>query len=159
MRASEELLALAAFNHPYLAAHQEEEMGHHEWITEDLRGLGVIASKEPINPLVAQLVGAQFYNLQFGNEDNQNFFGYLAFLEGYPATPETVALLQKAFPESTRTIEHHAHFDVEHRADLCSVLNRLADKYHDGIWTNAIESAELYKTALWRIMVQEKDHG
>lgn len=154
MRASEDLLMLASAHHPYLADHVEEEKGHHRWIVEDLAHVGVHASAEPTNELVAQLTGAQYYHLICG--DPLDFFGYLAFLEGYPAAPETVARLTAAFPQAMRTVEYHSKHDIDHRRMLCQTLDLLDEKHHEGIIANALATAELYKTALWRIIAQEK---
>jgi hypothetical protein len=153
MRASEDLLQISAATHPYLRRHVEEERGHHRWIVEDLLHLDVIAKEQPQILDVAQMVGMQYYHLICGNPFA--FFGYLAFLEGYPAAPATVGAIRAAFPESTRTVEYHARHDVEHRKELVKVLNSLDPKHHDAIVDNAIASAELYRTALWRIIAQE----
>jgi hypothetical protein len=154
MRASEDLLQLAAPHHPYLAEHVEEERGHHRWIVEDLANLDVHAEAEPTNEVVAQMTGAQYYHLVCGKP--LDFFGYLAFLEGYPAAPETERRLKAAFPRSMRTVAYHAKHDIEHRRHLRQILDTLAETHHEGIIANALATAELYKTALWRIIAQEK---
>lgn len=157
MRASEDLLRISSAFHPYLKAHVEEEMGHHNWIVMDLLQLDVIAAKEPQILEVAQMVGAQYYHLLCG--EGMAFFGYLAFLEGYPAPAEAIAKVKEAFPRSVRTAEYHSLHDVDHRRELVRVLNDLPEKYHDAIVANAVATADLYKTALWRIIVQENQNG
>lgn len=157
MRASEDLLRIAAPTHPYLEKHVEEEIGHHRWIVEDLLHLDTIAAKEPQIAEVAQMTGAQYYHLLCGNA--WAFFGYLAFLEGYPAPKEAIDRVKAAFPRSTRTAEYHSVHDLEHRAELVGVLNSLDSKHHDAIVANATASADLYKTALWRIIVRENQNG
>lgn len=154
MRASEDLLQLSACHHPYLAEHVEEERGHHSWIVEDLASVDVVAAAEPVNELVAQMTGAQYYHLICG--EPLAFFGYLAFLEGYPAAPSVVELIKQHFPRSMRTVEYHSKHDIDHGRMLRQTLDTLDPKHHDGIVANAIATAELYKQALWRILAQEK---
>lgn len=157
MRASEDLLQISSTTHPYLKKHVEEERGHHRWIVEDLLHLDVIASHEPQILEIAQMVGAQYYHLICGNP--WAFFGYLAFLEGYPAPKEAIERVKAAFPRSVRTAEYHSQHDIEHRAELVEVLNSLDSKHHRAIIDNAVATADLYKTALWRIMVKENQNG
>jgi hypothetical protein len=55
-----------------------------------------------------------------------------------------------------RTVAYHAKHDIEHRRHLRQILDTLAETHHEGIIANALATAELYKTALWRIIAQEK---
>lgn len=157
MRASEDLLQIASAFHPYFKSHVEEERGHHRWIVDDLLQLEVIAAQQAPVPEVAQMVGAQYYHLICGNP--LTFFGYLAFLEGYPAPKEAIAKIKAAFPRSARTVEYHAEHDVEHRAELIRVMNNIEQRHHQAIIDNAVASADLYKSALWRIIGQENQNG
>lgn len=151
MRASEPLIKLNRFAHPYFDKHADEEVGHHAWIVRDLANLG-LEPQEKVIPEVADMVGRQYYLIHHVNE--LHFFGYLAFLEGYPVAPEHVKLLEEHYPQSMKTITFHAKHDISHRQEICEQLDQLDHRVRAGVLANALASAQLYKAALWRIHLE-----
>lgn len=113
----------------YLTRHIDEETGHEEWLCQDLAAAG----RDPAEPLrripsptVAGLVGAQYYWI--AHHHPVLLLGYVWVLEGSPPTPEFVTglRLRTGWPASAfRTLRRHGAADLEHRAELAAVLDRL----------------------------------
>jgi hypothetical protein len=113
----------------YLKAHIPEEVGHDEWVLEDLETLGVtrqsVVSRPP-TAAVAALVGAQYYWIF--HHHPVALLGYIAVMEGYPPTIERIDKFAEhsGLPTAAlRTIRKHAHLDPHHRDDLDEVIDRL----------------------------------
>jgi Iron-containing redox enzyme len=113
----------------YLDQHIREEMGHDEWLLEDLEDLGVqktqVFSNLP-SPTAAFLVGAQYYWIE--HCDPIALLGYIAIMEGYPISLATVERLsnQTKLPSSAfRTLRIHASLDQLHRDEFDSFLDTL----------------------------------
>jgi hypothetical protein len=129
----------------YLRHHITEETGEDEWLLQDLEAVGrdratVLAA--PPSPVVAGLVGAQYYwVLHF---DPVAFLGYLAALEGYPPSDALIEELRArtGYEEGAfRTILAHAERDPGHRDELFELLDRLR--------VSPEQSALLGLSALW----------
>jgi hypothetical protein len=113
----------------YLDEHVDEELHHDEELLDDLELLGVdratVLGRMP-SPAVATLVGCQYYWLHHYHP--VTFLGYVAFMEGYPPTPELVETLVARTgyaPEAFHTFAQHAELDPGHRDHLDRVLDAL----------------------------------
>jgi hypothetical protein len=135
----------AAMLAAYLRHHITEEAGEDEWLLQDLEAVGrdrasVLAM--PPSPVVASLVGAQYYwVLHF---DPVSFLGYLAALEGYPPSDALIEELKTRTgygEDAFRTILAHGERDPGHRDELFEVLDRLP--------VSPEQSALLGLSALW----------
>jgi Iron-containing redox enzyme len=113
----------------YLDHHVDEELGHDEWLLEDLAVLGVPRADvlaEPPSAAVASLVGAPYYWILHYHP--VAVLGYIALLEGYPPTIAEVDLLMKRTGygrDAFRTLIRHAELDPLHRDDLDEAIDRL----------------------------------
>jgi hypothetical protein len=157
MRATESLLELAAGEHPYYKHHLEGERGHHDWIANDLRELGRAWFDQPLYPEIAQMVGMQFYHVSVGRPIA--LMGYLAMMEGYPATEPQVEMLRKLYPSAVLTVSNHAEIDRDHRAELVVELNKLHESDWPFVLGNGVHCAQLYRDALWRLVAIGERHG
>lgn len=114
----------------YLRPHIAEELGHDEWLLEDLRSLGVervAVVDRPPAAVVAALVGAQYYWILHYHPIA--LLGYMAVLEGNPPTPEQIEALRVRTgfpPRAFRTLAEHAELDPGHGEDIFGVLDELA---------------------------------
>ncbi|MFR9779881.1 iron-containing redox enzyme family protein [Micromonospora sp. MS34] len=113
----------------YLDKHIPEEMGHDDWLLDDLEFLGVSrdeAMSHPPSPAVAAFVGSQYYYVL--HSQPVALLGYLAMLEGHPPTDELCqsAAQLSGYPlEAFRTLRKHANLDPHHSADLDTVLDAM----------------------------------
>lgn len=113
----------------YLVKHIPEELGHDQWVLEDLERLGVptdVALKAMPSPSVAALVGSQYYYIHHVHP--VLLLGYIAVLEGYPPLESLAieAARRTGYPiEAFRTLRKHANLDPFHRQDLDRTLDRL----------------------------------
>lgn len=128
MVASEKLLELAIEKtdgelREYFRKHLEEEKGHVEWLRDDLSQLNVDADAVQTNPLVAELVGAQYYYIN--HRDPATILGYLFALEAFPMPMELVETLEAIHGDGVMfTMRYHAQHDVQHRIELLEVIDR-----------------------------------
>jgi hypothetical protein len=120
---------VAAGTAAYLTRHLPEEIGHDEWLLEDLAVLGCdrsgVLARLP-SPTVAALVGCQYYWVLHCHP--VALLGYIAVMEGYPPTVEQIedlAVTSGHPREAFRTLLEHARLDVHHRADLDATMDRL----------------------------------
>ncbi len=113
----------------YLDRHIEEELGHDEWVLEDLEVLGVdrasVLSRVP-SPAVARMIGSQYYWALHYHP--VAVLGYMSVTEGYPTSPrlierliESTGLPRRAF----RTLIEHAELDTDHGDELDRVVDSL----------------------------------
>jgi hypothetical protein len=113
---------LAAPLAAYLEAHIREEEGHDAWLLEDLRAAGRTPEEAlgPLPaPLVASLVGAQYYWIE--HHHPVALLGYIAVLEGYAPAPGLtgrIARLTGLPAAALRTVR-------EHSVELYALLDRL----------------------------------
>jgi hypothetical protein len=127
LRASSDKLCLGLGK--YFREHIKDERGHEDWLLEDLEVLGIdrnkVLRRQP-RPIVAQLVGSQYYWIQHVHP--VALLGYIAVLEGNPPSLEMVNQLirQTGLPrQAFRTILRHAEEDPGHRQELDGVLDTL----------------------------------
>jgi hypothetical protein len=120
---------VAAMVADYTERHIDEELGHDDWLLEDLASLGVdpgaVRSRAP-SPTVAALVGAQYYWIHHVHP--VGLLGYVLLLEGWPPTPETVDELRRRTgygAAAFRTLLAHADLDPSHGEELDAVLDAL----------------------------------
>jgi hypothetical protein len=120
---------LAAPLGDYLAGHIAEERDHDGWLLEDLTAAGqetVFSLADQPDPLVARLVGAQYYWIQ--HHHPVCLLGYIAVLEGSAPPPWLAGHLAAltGLPRGAfRTLHHHAIADVGHQADFDTFLDQL----------------------------------
>lgn len=135
---------------PYLEHHVTEELGHDEWLLEDLEALGVSRAEALArlpSPTVASLVGCQYYWIDHVHP--VALLGYIAVLEGNPAPTERIEELVSltGLPrQGFRTLLKHARLDPGHRDDLDRLLDRLPldEKHASLIGLSAFTTAELF---------------
>lgn len=122
----------------YMEHHIPEELGHDEWLLEDLEILGVsraVALARPPAASVAALVGSQYYWMEHYHP--VSLLGYIAVMEGYPPKVERVDELVDitGLPRGAfRTLRKHAFLDPHHRDDLDDFLDELElSREHEAI--------------------------
>jgi hypothetical protein len=106
-----------------------EEMGHDEWLLEDLEALGidrreVLARTPP--PAIAALVGAQYYWI--AHHHPVSVLGYCFVTETAPVpVAEVEDLIHRTGlpPAAFRTILRHAAIDLKHAADMERIVDAL----------------------------------
>jgi hypothetical protein len=136
--------ALAA----YFAKRIPEEMGHDEWLLEDLERLGVSASEARAHmpsPSAAALAGAQWFYIEHGLP--AALLGYMGVLEGFPPIESELraAAARTGYPlDCFRTLRKHGNLDIHHRDDLNVFLDSapLTEEDMVLIITNAIATFE-----------------
>jgi len=113
----------------YLEEHVVEEEAHDEWVLDDLAELGVdrraVLDRMP-PPMVAAMVGAQYYWIL--HHHPAALLGYIAALEGYPATTEDIEemIVRTGLPVAGfRTWSKHAGLDPHHNRQLDELLDQL----------------------------------
>lgn len=114
----------------YYEKHAREEAHHDDWLLDDLEVLGHrredVLARLP-SPIVASLVGAQYYWIHHVHP--AAFLAYLAVLEGNPPEVDQLEDIRRRAglpPEAFRTLVKHAHLDPHHRDDLNRTLDALA---------------------------------
>jgi hypothetical protein len=137
----------------YLEHHIPEERGHDEWLLADLEFLGVprdrVLDGIP-SPVVAALVGAQYYWVQHVHP--VGLLGYVALLEGYPPVQRDIDRVRAATgfgDEAFRTLLLHADLDPGHREELDGVLDSmpLTEPQRTLVGLSALTSVQLYAQA------------
>ena len=113
----------------YLRRHIPEELGHDEQCLDDLEALGVsrdaVISQYPY-PAIVSMLGMQYYWIR--HRHPIAFAGYLAVIEGHPASAERIHQVQRdtGLPaDAFRTLLWHADHDGEHTQDLDDLLDTL----------------------------------
>lgn len=121
--------AVAAGVIDYFERHIEEELGHDEWLLEDLETLGIpradVLARLPAES-TARAVGAQYYWVRHVHP--VALLGYIAVLEGHPPAVEFLDRLVTVtgLPRGAfRTLYKHARLDVAHQDDLRKLVERL----------------------------------
>lgn len=113
----------------YLSRHIPEEMGHDDWLIEDMKHLGIepsaVLQRMP-SLTSASLVGAQYYWINHFHP--VCLLGYIAVLEG---TPPTIPFFERVVARSGlpkqafSSLFRHARLDPQHCADLDRALDNL----------------------------------
>lgn len=113
----------------YLVQHAEEETGHDAWILDDAEVMGMsreaVLQRRPAQ-FASHIVGAQYYWIYHYHP--VAFLGYIAVMEGDPATTEffeDVARRNKLPNKAISSFLYHTRIDPTHRADLDHLLDRL----------------------------------
>jgi len=143
----------------YCARHIEEELGHDDWLLEDLASLGAdpdAVRSRPPSPTVAALVGAQYYWIHHVHP--VGLLGYVLLLEGWPPTLETVDELRRRTgygPSAFRTLLAHADLDPSHGRELDAVLDDLplSSVQRELLGVSALSSAGLLADAFEELLV------
>ena len=113
----------------YLQVHIEEELGHDQWLFDDICSLG-LEEKEVVRAqpcaAVVNLVGAQYFWMTHVHP--VAVMGYLILMEGYaPLTSqlEEIQARSKAPATAFRCLKRHADDDPGHLADLNKALDSM----------------------------------
>jgi pyrroloquinoline quinone (PQQ) biosynthesis protein C len=144
----------------YLGRHIDEELGHDEWLLEDMAAIGIDRDRvleRPPPPTIASLVGAQYYWIRHYHP--VGLFGYIALLEGYPPRDEDVAAVRArtGFPsEAFRTLSMHAELDPHHGQELDEVVDSLplTPSQRTVLGLSAISSVQLLTRAIEELIVE-----
>lgn len=139
----------------YFASKLRDEAGHEEMFLADLEGVVDVGAVPP-NPFVAEMVGRQYYLVDFVHP--ATYLGFIGLLEGFAPTLEQVAELQtkSGLPaEAFRTARLHAHADVGHRQTLAVALDEVPQALHAPILANALRCVALQAGALAHLSQQE----
>jgi hypothetical protein len=113
----------------YLSDHVSEEVGHDEWVLQDLEATGRDRN-EPLRrippPSVAAVVGSQYYWIR--HHHPVALMGHIAVMEGYPPTVRLAEYLQERTgygPDAFRSLARHAMLDIHHRDEFLEVVDSL----------------------------------
>jgi hypothetical protein len=109
----------------YFRRHLEEERGHAAWLAEDLRTVGIEASRTKIPREVMEMVGSIYYLIFHAHPCA--LLGYMSVLEGTPLKANLERWSRQYPSELLRTIRHHAQEDPGHLEELRDVIARLSD--------------------------------
>jgi hypothetical protein len=151
---------VAAALAPYLEEHIDEERDHDEWLLDDLEVLGVereAVVARPPSPLVAALVGAQYYWIFHYHP--VVLLGYVSLLEGYPPSTELIDRLIDAtgYPrDAFRTMIGHAELDPHHRDELNELLDSLplTDEQSIALGLNALYTVDAFTRAVDELLAE-----
>jgi hypothetical protein len=145
----------------YFAEKLRDEAGHDDMWLRDMRAAEMSEpDAAPPNPFIAEMVGRQYYLIDFVNP--AAYLGYIGLLEGFQPTAEQVdAFAQASGLPSTafRCARMHASVDVEHRENLTAALDVLPANLHHHVLDNGIRCAELHRAALIFIAKERPHHG
>lgn len=147
---------------PYYEQHKAEERGHDQWLLDDLALVGHdradVIGRLP-SATVAALVGPQYYWI--AHVHPVALLGYLAVLEGAPASPQLLDQVEQAtgWPRAAfSTVERHAALDHGHRDDIDERIDTLALSDQD----EALIGVSLFQTVtaateLFRELTRKRD--
>ena len=107
----------------YYKQHLAEELGHDEMMRDDLRRLGV--AEIPHFHRAAQLAGSQYYLI--AHEHPALLLGYMHALEKNLPPVEFVDELSNFHGTELTALRHHAVHDIQHKADLESLIAQQPD--------------------------------
>lgn len=113
----------------YVQVHLEEELGHDQWMLDDIQTLGLseqeVLQAQPCAAVV-ELIGRQYFWIMHGHP--VAIMGYLTLMEGYAPLAdqlEEIRLRTGAPATAFRCLKSHAEDDPSHLADLNSTLDRM----------------------------------
>lgn len=122
----------------YLDSHAKEEQGHAEWLGDDLLSAGIDVARVAPFRRAAAMAGSQYYLIK--HQSPYALLGYMAVLEGFPVSLESVEALEAAHgKELFRTLRYHAEHDLEHRKDLFAFIDK---NPRPEIMQSAVETAK-----------------
>lgn len=157
MIATEKLLELCAVIpgelQRYFAHHLNEERSHADWLRGDIESLGAKPESLRVIPEMAQMVGAQYYYIN--HVDCCTMLGYMAVLEGNPATQTMAERLKELYGSGAYTMAYHAKHDVKHAEELFAAMDLVPERLHWLVFQSAKQTAELYRDAMWRLFIEE----
>lgn len=145
----------------YYESKLRDERGHDLMLVGDLRHAGILPSEAfgaPPNPFVAEMVGRQYYLVDFVHPSA--YLGFIGLAEGFQPTTAQVDELARisGLPSAAfRTARMHASVDVKHREDLAKVLDATPMPQQFAILDNAIRCTELQHAALI-LLSKEQPH-
>ena len=114
----------------YYRTHLEEERGHAAWLRDDLASVG--ATPDLPDMRAVAMVGTQYYLLKHVHP--AALLGYMAVVEGDPTPEPVVARLEQIHgKELFRFVRFHARKDLEHRKELCRLIDRASNAIHQHI--------------------------
>jgi pyrroloquinoline quinone (PQQ) biosynthesis protein C len=145
---------------PYLEEHIDEERDHDEWLLDDLEVLGLDRGEvlaRPPSPIVAAMVGAQYYWIFHYHP--VVLLGYVSLLEGYPPSTELIERLIRAtgYPrEAFRTMIGHAELDPHHRDELNDLLDSLplTEEQSTALGLNALYTVDAFTRAVDELLAE-----
>lgn len=143
MVASEEMLHIAIRRstgelQAYFAKHVDEEAGHAEWLSEDLKA----AEFDPGRPsmLSAAMVGSVYYLIR--HVDACALLGYMVAMECFPVLLSDVEKLEAIHGVSMfRTLRFHAEHDVDHGDDVLGQIDKLTESQRELVMETALQTA------------------
>ncbi|MFC4119989.1 iron-containing redox enzyme family protein [Nonomuraea zeae] len=147
----------------YLREHIPEELGHDEWVREDLAAIGGDPD-EPWRrmppPSVARVVGSQYYWINHYHP--VTLLGHITVMEGYPPTlPIIEGMIElTGYPRTGfRNLLKHARLDVHHRKDLLAAIDALPLQPHHraAMSTCALNSVVLFADVIDDLMARVTD--
>ncbi len=142
----------------YLLHHALEELGHDQWVLEDLRALNVaeeeVGKSKPV-PACAAMIGYEYYIAAYGNP--VGLFGWLYILE---AMGDDLGHLVSAaikqglnIPEGVKFLSGHGEADAEHTKDIVEQIERnILDTDLEDVHFVAGVVADLYARMFKEIM-------
>ncbi len=140
----------------------QEEHGHDRLLLDDLARVGVSASRvyaAPVNPFIAEMVGRQYYQIEFVHP--AVYLGFIGLLEGFPPTLEQIDAIQAASglpAEAFSCARLHAKADIGHREELAKILDEVPAELRPAILANGLRCAALQCAALEHLSQQEMTH-
>lgn len=114
---------------PYLDHHIEEELGHDEWLLDDMEALGLRREdvmSRPAAPAVAEMIGTYYYWIFHGHP--VALLSFFSVVEGNPVRTETldrVAATTSIPEEALRCIYRHAELDPHHAEEVDELIDSL----------------------------------
>lgn len=149
----------------YFRTHIEQERGHDAWLLADLAALGRDAEdilREPPAPVVARLVGAQYYWI--GHFHPVALLGYLAVMEGNSPTEQLAGWIRTVTgaPEAAlRTVRDHAALDTGHTAEIYRLLDALdlSSAQAQAVSLSALHTAATLKMLFTDLVKRKADHA
>lgn len=129
-----------------------DESCHDVMLLADLGRMGVSPAEvaaTPANPFIAEMVGRQYYLIDFVHP--AVYLGFIGLLEGFPPTVKQIDALQVASgfpPDAFSCVRVHAAVDVKHREALAAMLDQVPATLRPDILANALRCVALHAGAL-----------
>jgi hypothetical protein len=149
----------------WLREHALEEQHHDEWLLEDYAATGGDPDellRQPGSPTIAAMVGSVYYWTLHAHP--VAIMGYCAVLEGNPPSRVFIDQLQARTGFSVRsfhTLRQHSDVDVDHGAELFSLIDRLPlESEHEAlVGMTALQTADLLIAAADELLDAASDLG
>jgi hypothetical protein len=110
----------------YFAQHIAEEVGHEEWVLDDLEALGYdrreVEASRPL-PETVSLIGSQLYVIDYLHP--AGLLGYVYLMESTPPNELSLAFLEAygIGPRATTFLRRHGETDQRHSRELREMLD------------------------------------